>query len=708
MNEPRPQSPQAASLRERAEKFLREPIDSTLENPDAMSPETLRTTLHELRVHQIELEMQNEELRRAQTELDASRTLYFNLYDLAPLGYCTVSDNGLIVRANLMAATLLGTERSGLIGKRFSSFIKKNDGDVFYLLQKRLVETGEPQVWEMRIVRPDGVMLWLRMDVTTTQADDGLPLFQVVLIDITRRKQSEEDRLKLQTAVEQSANTVVITDPCGNIEYVNPAFEKSTGYSAAEALGKNPRVLKSGSHDAVFYESLWAVIRSGRIWRGQIHNRRKDGSLYWESATISPVLDGQGEIAAFIAIKEDITDRKAMEDSRLEAMERTEAANRAKSEFLAIMSHELRTPLNGVLGFAELLAETSLNEEQLEFARIIGQCGNHLLQIVNDILDFSSIEKGHIPLESAPVGIAGLVELSVVSSRKTAEDKGLELRYELDPGLPKQITGDERRIRQILINLIGNAVKFTLRGAVVVRVEPSSLAGRPALDFSVMDSGLGIHAETIGLLFKPFVQEDMTLHRPYEGTGLGLAISQRLAEAMGGSITVVSVRGQGSIFTLRLPLDVTADTGNPLPTASSSDRPDRTPVPSETNLLLVVEDDPFNSDLAGKMLISLGFRAEFAFDGQQAVDAYRPGKFSAILMDMQMPVMDGLTAAGKIRELEGASGARVPIIAMTANVMPGDRERCLVAGMDDFLTKPYSKAELAAKVAGVVCSSDFL
>ena len=699
------QPPQAASLRERAEKLFRETLDRSPENLDALSPETLRASLHELRVHQIELEMQNEELRRAQSELDASRARYFDLYDLAPVGYCTLGEKGLILEANLTAATLLHLGRGTLVGRGLSAFISKEGQDLYYRCRKSLLETRQPQECDLRMVRHDGAPFFAHLKMTTGMDENGAPTCRMALIDVTAHKQAEDDRQKLLTAVEQSANTIVITDPGGNIEYVNPAFQKSTGYSAAEVLGKNPRALKSGTHDAAFYQNLWETISSGKIWRGQIHNRRKDGSLYWESVTISPVFDSLRNIAAHIAVKEDITDQKAMEDIRLAAIEQTEAANRAKSEFLAIMSHELRTPLNGVLGFAELLSQTPLNEEQIDFTRIITQSGNHLLQVVNDILDFSSIEKGHIPLESAPIAIADLVGSAVVPNRKTAADKGLELLCVVDPGLPEQFAGDERRIRQILINLIGNAVKFTSSGSVVVRVVPSSLAGRPALDFSVEDTGPGIHAETIGLLFKPFVQENMTLHRPFEGTGLGLAISRRLSDAMGGTITVHSAHGQGSTFTLRLPLEAAAGTGvPPAPEktrhgATGSDQTCRPPGSPENRLVLVVEDDPSNRALANKMLGALGCRAELALDGQQAVDAYRPGRFFVILMDMQMPVMDGLAATRKIRELERPSGLRVPIIAMTANVMPGDRERCLAAGMDAFLSKPYSKAELAAQLA---------
>ena len=756
------QSPEVAatlSLRERAEALFRKSEGLLPETIGSLTPDKVQEILHELRVHQIELEMQTEELLRSQVELDKSRALYFDLYDLAPVGYCTVSDKGQILQANLTAATMLGIARSGLIRSPFSSCIRKEDQDIFYLSQKMLAATGELQSCDLRMIRPDGTAFFAHLQITSATDENGAGICRVALIDVTRHRLAEQALQKLRTAVEQSANTIVITDPGGNIEYVNPAFEKSTGYTAAEVIGQNPRLLKSGLHERPFYCHLWATITSGKIWRGEFQNKRKDGTLYWESATISPVVDTSGEIAAFIAVKEDVTDRKAMDAIRIEAMEQTVAANRVKSDFLAIMSHELRTPLNGVLGFAELLSGTPLNQEQRDFARIISESGNHLLQVVNDILDFSSIEKGHLPLESAPILVADLLESAVAPSKKTAADKGLNLLCEMAPDLPEKITGDVRRIRQILINLIGNAVKFTSRGSVVVRVarsgQPESLrperqndgpvvesvtgfpacetaqtqAGKPVthfpasrdredsgestargesfLDFSIEDTGHGIHPEAIGLLFKPFVQEDMTLHRPFEGTGLGLAISQRLAEAMGGTITVISAVDQGSTFTLRLPVVATAGTSvsqvsdAPLPPASSCAQAGTTPAPPEPRPVLVVEDDASNSDLAGKMLNALGFRAEFAFDGQQAVQAFEPGKFFAILMDMQMPVMDGLTATGKIREIEGPSGARVPVIALTANVMPGDRERCLAAGMDDFLSKPFNKAGLAAKLAGL-------
>jgi len=562
---------------------------------------------------------------------------------------------------------------------------------------------------ECRLRRVDGVYRWwLIRGVPQRDATEKIVKWFGTCTDIHDMKEVQdvakhEQQLTL-AVIESIPGAFFMLDKNGRLVRWN-AYERDeiigkpdaliAGTDALETIHPDDRelisakmvnVLKHGAHETV---EARVLLRGGPASRWFLMTGRQ------------MVVDGSPFL---LGIGIDVTERKLMEVRLADALVRAEAGAATKSQFLSIMSHELRTPLNGVLGFAELLSITPLNDEQMGFARTISQSGHHLLQIVNDILDFSSIEKGYIPLESSRIAIADLIETSVVPSRITAAEKGLKFLCEMAPGLPEQLTGDERRIRQILINLIGNAVKFTANGSVIVRVIPSSVAGQPALDISVEDTGPGIHAEMIALLFDPFVQEDMTLHRPFEGTGLGLAISQRLAEAMGGIITVRSIYGQGSTFTLRLPLEAPVGTGSPpasgmpLPAAVGSAQTDRTPAPREDRPVLVVEDDASNSDLAGKMLNVLGFRAEFAFDGAQALQGYAPEKYAAILMDMQMPVMDGLAATRKIREIEAPAGSHVPIIALTANVMPGDRERCLAAGMDDFLSKPFSKAGLASKL----------
>ncbi len=433
----------------------------------------------------------------------------------------------------------------------------------------------------------------------------------------------------------------------------------------------------------------------------------KDGRVI-ERYSFAKILEGRriGRVWSF----RDVTEQKALEASLTKALLQANAAAAAKSEFLSVMSHELRSPLNGVLGFAELLSDTTLDDEQESYVQTISKSGSHLLAVVNDILDFSSIERGALAIDVAPVAVAELVKSSEQAVQKTAADKGLEFRCDVAVGVPEQIIGDARRIRQILINLLANAVKFTASGSVVLRVVPATDGGRRFLEFSVEDTGIGISSETIDRLFNVFTQADATTSRRFGGTGLGLVISKRLAEAMGGTLTVTSTPDKGSTFTFRFPLEsVCAGGMTAVPSqsmgadgASPSSPSTESSMPPDGPLVLIVDDDQASSVIAGKMLQRLGYRVEFAVNGTAAMEKFVPGKFSAILMDMALPVMDGLEATGKIREVEAAADGHVPIIAFTANAMPGDRERCLAAGMDDVLTKPFKKAELAAKLALVV------
>ncbi len=434
-----------------------------------------------------------------------------------------------------------------------------------------------------------------------------------------------------------------------------------------------------------------------------------DGTIRIIRAIAKVTRDASGTALRMTGTNWDITEQKRSENDILkinrqlaEATAKAERATAVKSEFLATMTHELRNPLTGVLGFAEILAGTPLNEEQQSYTEGIRDSGIYLLDLINDVLDFSTIEKGVLAIHPAPFELAQLVKSSSELIRKSATDKGIAFHCELAADVPEQITGDERRIRQILINLLANAVKFTADGSVSLRVTRSG----EFLEFSIEDTGLGISSDALARLFQLFTQADSTINQKYGGTGIGLAVSQRLAEAMGGSISVVSAPGKGSTFTFRLPLEVPA--GGMAPShlligadgASPSSPSAETPVRPDDLPVLVVEDNRSNSLMVGKMLQSLGYRVEFAGNGAEAVEAFAPGKFLAILMDLRMPVMNGFEAVEIIRSRE--SGSRVPIIALSANVMSGSREIYLAAGMDDFLAKPFQMAELAEKLALVV------
>ncbi len=376
--------------------------------------------------------------------------------------------------------------------------------------------------------------------------------------DITQRKDADDNVRKLSQAIEQSPISVVITDPSGQIEYVNPKFSNLTGYSFAEAKGQNPRVLKSGETSAEEYAVLWQTIQAGHQWSGEFHNKKKNGDLYWESAVISPILDDHGKIAHFVAIKEDITERKRvsleLEKTHTELAktnQELENASKVKSQFLANMSHEIRTPLNAIIGMTGLLLDTPLNQEQQNFAGTVRTSGEVLLSLINDILDFSKIEAQKMELENQSFELRSCIEEALDLVVTKASEKKIELAYLIKDDLPAFMIGDVTRLRQILVNLLTNSVKFTETGEVVISVSGQLRDQHQyLLHFAVRDTGLGIPPDRVDRLFQSFSQVDASTTRRFGGTGLGLAISKQLSELMGGTMWVEStgIPGQGSTF----------------------------------------------------------------------------------------------------------------------------------------------------------------
>ncbi|HEX6734097.1 MAG TPA: response regulator [Azonexus sp.] len=502
------------------------------------------------------------------------------------------------------------------------------------------------------------------------------------------REQGRRALANQKFALDQHA-IVSITDTAGTITYANDKFCAISGYRRAELIGSNHRIVSSGRHPRAFFRDMWACIAQGRVWHGEICNRARDGGQYWVSATIVPLLDEHGLPEQYIAIRTDITDRKAAEAVVIQAKEAAEAASRAKSDFLANMSHEIRTPMNGIIGMTDLALDTELSGEQREYLGIVKSSAESLLTIINDILDFSKIEAGKLAVEAIPFDLHRLIADTLKSLALRAHEKEVELISAIAPAVPRHLVGDPGRIRQILVNLVGNAIKFTERGEVELSVELAATAdGLASVHFAVRDTGIGISPEKQELIFEGFTQEDSSTTRRFGGTGLGLSISRRLVDLMDGRIWLDSMPGQGSTFHVRLPLRIDA-----APLAAGDSHLDL-----HGKRILLVDDNATNRRVLAGMLASWEVDSQAADSGAAALALLRqPGPpFDAIILDAQMPAMDGYELA---RRLAAEHPQLPPLLMLSSSAMRGDARRCRDAGIAAYFSKPIAAEDLLAALS---------
>jgi two-component system sensor histidine kinase/response regulator len=581
----------------------------------------------------------------------------------------------------------------------------------------RALHDGQPCRNQLLVVHTPQGARWLMVNAEPVHDETTGTLTGVVTTfsDITDRHAAEDQLRKLSLAVEQSPIAIAISSPEGRIEYVNEAFSRISGHPRDEALGQLHSELQPHRGPPARRAELRAALAAGQAWSGEFANRRRNGEPYDELVHVAPIRQPDGRITHALAIGEDITERKRMlaeldehrhrlqdmVDQRTQQLravnaelvlsrDRAEAANRAKSAFLANMSHEIRTPMNAIIGLTHLLQRSPVDDTQRNRLDRIGDAASHLLQIINDILDLSKIESGKLELEQIDFSLADLLQRALALVADSARHKGLALRCQAQ-GAPELLRGDPTRVSQALVNLLSNAVKFTEQGSVDVQVDLQQQdADGLLLRFAVADTGIGIAPEVADQLFSAFVQADASTTRRFGGTGLGLAITQRLAAMMGGSVGVDSRPGQGSTFWFSVRLQPGhAVAGGWAPDSHAEDELRRR---CSGARVLLVEDNPVNQEVARELMQAVGLQVQVADNGQQALDAVARSRFDLVLMDVQMPVMDGLQATRRLRSQDGLAG--LPILAMTAHAFGEDRQACLDAGMNDHVVKPIDLRQL--------------
>ena len=757
-----------------------------------------------------------------------------------PMAIIITDREGTIEYVNPKFTDITAYESDEVIGRNPNILKSDEHSKEFFEEMWETILAGKEWHGEFLNKRKTGELRWQSAIIAPIfDENEEITHFVSIQEDVTEKKEAAGELQKLSRAIEHSPVSVVITNREGTIEYVNPAFCEVTGYTQEEAIGQNPRVLSSGQQSPEFYQDMWETISSGRAWQGEFANRKKTGEIYWENASISPVLDEQGEVTHYVAVKEDITERKEMEQAlRLEevrlknaleganaglwdysattgefftgdiwstmlgytpeeldekyghcferwselvhpddlpgaldtvekytngetdtyksefrmrtadgrwkwildvgkaterdtagrgtrfvgvqldiddtkrlqeeilvAKEKAEEATKAKSDFLANMSHEIRTPMNAIIGMSHLALKTDLTPKQQDYIGKVQSSSNALLGIISDILDFSKIEAGKLDMESIPFHLEDVFDNLANLVGLKAKEKGLKFLFDVHNEVPTGLIGDPLRLGQILVNLGNNAVKFTEKGQIVVGVSPVAVTDEKAdLQFSVQDSGIGLTEEQRGKLFQAFSQADTSTTRKYGGTGLGLTISKKLSEMMDGKIWVESEPGVGSSFIFTAVFGRHSEKREAL-SATKGD------VQGLENIrgarILLAEDNEINQQVAREILEQAALVVEIANNGLEAVEMAQKNQYDVILMDIQMPEMNGFEATQEIRNLkletrdtEGKTSniqlpaSSLPIIAMTAHAMAGDREKSIEGGMNDHVVKPIDPDQL--------------
>lgn len=598
---------------------------------------------------------------------------------------------------------VIGLKRDDFLGKYLDMLYPHESIEKVLAEYHRCITSKTPVDFEHELTSPAGYRNMYSTFVPVCKADGTIYRLIGVSRDITLQKKAEKSLRDFKTATDQSPASIVITGFDGTIEYVNPKFTEISGYSFEEAVGQNPRFLKSGEMTQEEYKTMWATILSGAEWKGEFHNKRKNGSLYWETASISSIKDDNGKIIHFIAVKEDITDRKFMEMELREAKEKAEEISRLKSSLLLNMSHEFRTPMNGILGFTELLKDQPLDSDSLKMVDIISSSGKRLMTTLNSILDLAQVEAGKLNFQLTLVHLGDTVRSIREQYIELANNKQLEFICEIEENVYAWL--DERLFQNVLHHLLDNAIKFTNAGSVILTVKKEELPDNEFATIVIKDSGLGIKPDNMQLIFEAFRQGSEGIGRNFEGTGLGLTLCKKFVDLLKGDISAESMQGIGSTFTVRFPsckpsLDELASETQTVE-SQGIDAPAEHRVRGKKPRILIVEDNEHNCELM-EIYLRSGFDTDTVHSGKQAVKNAFMHQYDLILMDINLgPDMDGIQATREIRRMENYKN--VPIIAVTGYSAFEEREKILAGGLNCVITKPFTREELVKAVTSVTC-----
>jgi two-component system sensor histidine kinase/response regulator len=679
-------------------------------------------------LHRMRRRIVADERRRAEEALKESEDRFRYTFDNTAVGIAHNDLRGRWLRVNQKFCEMIGYTREELLQKTFYD-ISLPDELPFEADQHTRLVDGKQSSYslEKHVRRKDGTIRWMNVTVTLQRDCDGAPAYTMAIVqDISERKQAQEAlqlaNSRLDAAVRGSNVGIWEVDfPIGTYFDGRGRF-----VNVWEQLGQSP---PSASLEATAWmeslhpddrERMVQSIRSqldgsGNDYELAYRARHKNGSYRWMLSRGTIVRDAQGKPIRVTGARVDVTELKRIESELRQAKEEAEGANRAKDEFLANVSHEIRTPMNAVLGMTELALDTPLSNDQRQILQTVKSAADNLLRLINDLLDFSKIEAGRLELDLSPFSLRSALGDTLRALAVRAKAKGLSLVSDICSAVPDSLIGDAGRLRQVMLNLVGNAIKFTDAGEVTVRVDcPDSLRddGIVALRFVVRDTGVGIPQDKQQKIFRAFEQEDTSTTRKYGGTGLGLTIAARLVALMGGEITVNSQPGQGSTFAFTAcfkarPEAALSSAVSRQPALEPAGRPRATTV--TTLNVLVAEDNDFNAQLIEHLLVRRGHRAVLAGDGREALALLEKSAFDLLILDIHMPELDGFEVVEAIRcreqcDSEDGTGRHLPVIALTARSRSEDRDRCLAAGMDEFLTKPFRVEDLWAAIDRLIGS----